>query len=419
MNSSYTQPNTSLSGNRYNRSTVEHAFLITWSGSSLLLSLAGNILILAAVYYRAFRIDKLSLLVIKHLAVSDIYFNAIWVLPTLVTLVAGNTWVLGTRLCEITTYLQYPPAIATILFITVLSANKYMRCKFPLQTLDLTTKAAYRITVGVWGFSLVHPALYFFSNLLKRQDKRAMELDQYKGSCDYHHGEDLSLYWNLLDMMCGLVYCMLPSVVLLASNAAILLIVKQKGRGNMKMSNLILIISITYLFFISYTPYTIKYMIPMLQLDKDIMPDCFKTVTYFLLYVNSWANAFIYYFTNTAFRNFVSSVIGLRGHWSARPSTCSAREPIRPARFREAHALQEVRRQQGAVTGLVRNRRVSAVVETLSAAPMTVQQSSCVIARPVVQHFIVQTGQAEPLIEQRLAPQSEPSSGQMLVVVKE
>ena len=294
----------------YTRSPLELSLLLIWTSGSLVAALAGNSFILLAVHRRAFRIDKLSMLIIRNLAISDIYFNLIWVLPTLVSLCEGNRWVLGKLLCSVTTYLQYPPAIATIFFITILSVNKWMRIRFPLKTLDISTKTVYIITISVWAFSFVHPSSYFFSNLAKPDDMRRMEMDPYKGSCDYHHSDHLALYWNVLDLLCALACCLTPSVILLAANLAILYRVKKKGRGTLKRSTLILILSLTSMFFISYTPYTVKYVVPLLKLGKNILPDGFIVLTYFLLYANSWANFFIYYLTNMHFRRFVLVTIG-------------------------------------------------------------------------------------------------------------
>ena len=299
----------------YNRTSVEFYILITWSVCSFTIAIIGNIVILLAVFFSAFRIDKFSLSVIKNLAVSDIYFNLIWVLPTLVTLLNGNVWVLGELVCAFTTYLQYPPAIATIFFITILSVNKWIRCQFPLRTLDMTTALAYKITIAVWSFAFIHPTLYFVSNqTITTSDKRLMKLDYYKGSCNYNDSTYLVLYWNLLDLTCAVVYCLGPSLVLVASNIAIVKIVKRKGRGNMKMSNFFMLVAITYLFLVSYTPYTIKYLIPILKVNLNVMPDSFIVLTYYLLYINSWANVFIYFFTNHSFRKFVISLMRFERH---------------------------------------------------------------------------------------------------------
>ena len=297
----------------HNRSYTEQYLLITWSIISLTMAVCGNTLILLSVFYRAFRIDKFSLLVIKNLAVSDVYFNAVWVLPTLVTLICDNEWILGEFLCGFTTYLQYPPAIATIFFITLLSGNKWVRCQFPLRTLDMSTAMVYKVTVTVWGLAFIHPTLYLVSNETMSSDRRIIELDYYKGSCDYHHGTDLSIYWNTLDLTCAVIYCLIPSGILVASNIAIIKIVKSKGRGKIKMKNFFMIVALTYFFLLSYTPYTIKYLIPMLKVDLKILPDSFIVLTYFLLYVNSWANTCIYLVTNQSFRSFAVSLLMCKG----------------------------------------------------------------------------------------------------------
>ena len=331
--------------NNYTRSESELFILTVWTSWSLASALIGNTVILVGIYSRAFRIDKLSLLTIKNLAVSDIYFNLIWVLPTLITLLNGNKWVLGQGICNFTTYMQYPPAIATIFFITLISVNKWMRCQFPLKTLDITTRTAYKLTIFIWGFSFLHPTAYFVSNLIKTEDPRYMELDLYKGSCDYHHGLDLAVYWSGVDLTCSLVCCMTPSGILLASNAAILYIVKKKGRGNVRVSNLLMIVCLTCMFFVSYMPYTIKYLMPFLVSDPHILPDAFVVMTYFMLYINSWANVFIYYFTNTSFKKFVLRLI--KCGEPSRKITNSSMRIMEKSRLAHVDRLRQVQLRKG------------------------------------------------------------------------
>ena len=365
----------------YTRSDTELFLLTAWTAWSLGAALIGNTLILVGVYSRAFRIDKLSLMTIKNLAVSDIYFNIIWVLPTLITLLNGNTWVLGQGICNFTTYLQYPPAIATIFFITLISVNKWMRCQFPLKTLDITTKTAYKITIGIWSFSFLHPSAYFISNLIKTDDLRYMELDLYKGSCDYHHGPDLAVYWNGVDLTCALVCCMAPSVILLASNAAILYIVKKKGRGNVRVSNLLMIVCLTYLFFVSYMPYTVKYLMPFLVSDPNILPDQFVVMTYFLLYVNSWANVFIYYFTNTSFKKFVLRVLKCGEPQKTTTTSIRIFEKSRLAHIDRVRQTQIALKVQKKNTPPAKTRNTSVVVIPQEICPQPMTLDTCKLAK--------------------------------------
>eukprot|EP00116_Pleurobrachia_bachei_P017320 sb/3477582/ len=64
----------------------------------------------------------------------------------------------------------------------------------------------------------------------------------------------------------------------------------------------------------------------MLGLPSDALPNAFIVLTYFLLYINSWANAFIYYWTNPSFARYVRCLLLCRPY-GARVSTATAAMP--------------------------------------------------------------------------------------------
>ena len=295
----------------FTRTDIETSFLIAWTCSSFILGVLGNTFILFATYRRAIKIDPNSLLFIKNLAVSDILFTLIWVLPTLITLCNKESWVLGDELCRVTTYLQYTPAISTICFITMLSLNKFVRCKFPLKVWRMSSRTSYLITVTSWTFGLLHPSIYFFSSLT-RSDKREIMLYPPKSSCDYYHGMHLTEHWHRIDMICSIIYTFIPTIVLIGANIGLIKLVTEKGR-NINRSNLALIFVVTVVFVCSYSPYVVRYTAPMIVKSAvHKIPGWFKTLMNFVLFVNSWFNLFAYYLTNASFRYFTQCAVQFR-----------------------------------------------------------------------------------------------------------
>ena len=286
----------------YSRTHTEACALLIWTCTSFVLGILGNLFIMFAVYRQGIKIDTNSLLFIKNLAVSDLLFNIIWVLPTLITLLHHNTWVLGDTMCHVTAYLQYTPAIATICFITMLSLNKFMRCMYPLRHVCTTSRTILILSVASWIFGFIHPSMYFFSSLA-RTDKRQIMLYLAKSSCDYYHGANLSYFWKTLDMLSAVVYTFIPTLLLITANIGLIKIVKDKG-PHFNKSNLALVFILTVVFIGSYSPYVVEYTVPMLGLSTNIIPNWFKTLKNFALFANSWFNVFVYYSTNATFRHF-------------------------------------------------------------------------------------------------------------------
>ena len=108
------------------------------------------------------------------------------------------------------------------------------------------------------------------------------------------------------------------------ANAALLRLVREKARGDVKMKHVVLIFVVTLIFFVSYLPFTVKYCLALLQVPDRAVGRWFFVLTNFLLYVNSWFNPFAYYLTNRAFRQYVSCVLACRSYRPRRASVVTS-----------------------------------------------------------------------------------------------
>ena len=86
-------------------------------------SLFGDTLILVASFNDGIKVNKSILRIIQHIAVADLGFSIVHVLPTIISLLA-NSWVLGNTLCDTRVYLGYMIHAAGIALIPLLSIFK-------------------------------------------------------------------------------------------------------------------------------------------------------------------------------------------------------------------------------------------------------------------------------------------------------
>jgi hypothetical protein len=133
------------------------ALLITWSVLTAVVSLAGNSLILlGTIKHNAIRLDKLSLVLIKNLAVSDLSNALFVVIPGIVTLHTGRALLRDNLLiCTALSYLQFIVPIFNSLSVCALSLNKLLILLNPLKTLNGGGRAGWCVAVGAWICSLL------------------------------------------------------------------------------------------------------------------------------------------------------------------------------------------------------------------------------------------------------------------------
>ena len=123
----------------------ERYTLTFWCSVILLGCLLGNsIILLATIRYKAIKLDKTSVFLIKNIAVTDLAMGMFGVHPSLVSLLHG-TWPYGAAACTIFYYIQNPISyVAAVLQVCALHLNKIYTILYPLRTVGRTKALAYR-----------------------------------------------------------------------------------------------------------------------------------------------------------------------------------------------------------------------------------------------------------------------------------
>ena len=162
-------------------SNAERYTLAAYHLFVLLSTLIGDSLILFASFKKgAFKLHPFIVTVIQHIAVSDLSYALLSVLPRAVSLLT-ESWVLGDSdaLCYATVYFVYFNYAAGLFLIAALTTSKFMLLKYPFRCSTWTKKLA----IGVCCISLTPPLI--FPILFSVVDKADIVFDSAIYTCIY------------------------------------------------------------------------------------------------------------------------------------------------------------------------------------------------------------------------------------------
>ena len=142
------------------RSDAERYTWIVFHIFILLSSLIGDSLILvAAIKYKAFKMNKLILVTMKHIAVSDICVTLSSVLPRTVALISNGQFY-GNVLCKINIYFNYYFIAVGLFQMAAMTTCKVATLQYPLRTNSLSSKDAHKACIAIWLSILSFPAFF-------------------------------------------------------------------------------------------------------------------------------------------------------------------------------------------------------------------------------------------------------------------
>ena len=143
------------------KSDAERYSWIAYNIFGVLSSLVGDILILLASSQKgSFRINRILVTIIQHVAVSDLAHTTKTLLPIIISLL-GNSWILGTTLCYATVYMvsiTYPAGMSLIAFLTT---AKFLILDCPLRAATWNNKWVHQVCCFIWLASFTAPMPYF------------------------------------------------------------------------------------------------------------------------------------------------------------------------------------------------------------------------------------------------------------------
>ena len=271
-----------------------------------LLSLSGDSIILVGTSrYKAIKLHRVLIVVIQHLAVSDLLQTVFRVLPIIVSLI-GQGWVMGTFLCRVNMTSLYINAPATAMLTAVLSTCKLLIVKNPLKMDTWSRKKAHTICAFFWLFSVLMPTQVmnmFFTTT------GSLYFDYIHYCCYSNPFLTSAPIWFIWFQFIFVLIAFLVTVLILISTSVLLLYTAQQAAarraGTVRWQGILTVTLTTAVFLVSYLPDVIVTTVDILTSVHPSSP--VKRTTSFFENINIVANFFVFSLTVRSFREFLSA----------------------------------------------------------------------------------------------------------------
>ena len=274
--------------------------LLTWSLGNLLLSLAGNTLVLvSSIKYSAIKLDEVSVALIQHISIADaayLIFRAGLGIPGLIT----RQWHLGQGMCDVSTFLTYTLAATSVHLICILNINKLLALKYPLKSILRQRRTGHILAACVWIVIIATVAItwwltdwscHFRSNILNCLESAQRER---------------------LKQVIFAIYIIGPMFVIVITTVLLMRLV-HTARG-LRVKGIITLISVSVVLLVAWLPYGIYNGVMAFLSDETIRRNVHTcaivdTISVYLLYANYSCNPLIYYRSVKSFNKFVKEAV--------------------------------------------------------------------------------------------------------------
>ena len=280
-------------------------FQIVWGTISFTLGMMGNVFVLyATIVHNAIKLDKMSVWIIKNLAVADICNCVLFLLPTLLTQYGK---LLGTLLFEERFYMVmscyiYSFYVANMFLVNFLSVNKLIRCMFPLRNLDSSRRQRLTVTIVtilacsvtmIWQIYTISTGLDILSkNAMSTGYLGVEHMTTIINRCKMEQTEKV-----LSDLI--LIICLaLPCLSLIILNSALVIFAVKKSNTSLNKRNLVTVIIMVSTFLLSFLPYFLVNFLDLASLEINEMVAAIP-------FMSAWINPIIYFAVNPTFSTFV------------------------------------------------------------------------------------------------------------------
>lgn len=136
------------------QSNLERWSWFTFLTVTFITSLLGDsIILIASVKKNAFKLNRIIVVIIQHIAVGDLLRSISFVLPTALSL-ATDGWSFGKELGYLTFFFNFFSYQVGNVFLSVLTCAKLLLLLYPIKTRAWTKKGAHVVLGCCWMFAL-------------------------------------------------------------------------------------------------------------------------------------------------------------------------------------------------------------------------------------------------------------------------
>ena len=270
---------------------VVRIFLIFLTLIIVALGICGNgIVLYSSIKCNVIDMDRVSIILLEHLAVADILVTIIRTLPMLTTL-CFNGWVLGSALCFVNGVMGHIPLGFEAILLAMISLHRLYIVTHPKDPTISRLKVKLSLAF-VWSFCCVYIAPIVMVDSV-------VYVIPYKSQCDFTFIK-YSYHYRVTRAVMMLI---LLSTILISNIVMFVIATKQAsqitGSSAPRRSAVITISSICLAYLLSYTPF----MLCEVLWYRNIQPGWYGMFYSYMLTLNTIVNPIIYTLTNVKFRD--------------------------------------------------------------------------------------------------------------------
>ena len=299
------------------KSDVERYFYISWLMFVVVCSLLGDtIILIASSKYNAFKLHKIIVALIQHLAVNDLLVSSANLAPAMFSAIyqTGSPY----RFMDyIRFFAAYYSAVVCSVFISLLTTTKVLLLKYPFRVGFLSKRTAHKVCILIWILSSHVPLVHLY---ISTDD---VKFDYRTYNCMYRYTSDI---WKIL-LPAQAVYCLfIPNTIVVITTIVLMntaIKAAKDHRKNLKWQGVTTVGLTAVIYTISVFPYVVYFIAePFMTNDNPHNPGPFY-VEFFriangVIPLSVVSNFFVYSLTVASFRRFLLGKLQRRDPTSRR-----------------------------------------------------------------------------------------------------
>lgn len=242
---------------------------------------------------------------VRNLAIADILYIILQVIPDITARMSHHTWILGTPACFICAHFVYMTGIANMAFIFTISLYRLLTCIFPITfNLLISKRKANLFAAAVWVYSVI-PSIVYLAFSFKGKETviwDAVIWDAESLDCTLEFTEQ-----GLVDMIIGPITIVLPFIGIIVFNVALLVLAYKSAQKLGRSGNqaFLTISAVSSLFIISWLPYIVRKVVGAILEESDL--SWLKKIDIILYQFSTFGNPVIYTMVNGRFRSWIKT----------------------------------------------------------------------------------------------------------------
>ena len=264
-----------------------------------IMGLIGNgLVVYSSIRYNAIQLDRISIVLVRNLAVADMLYTLVTVVP-LTTTYFARRYILGDIYCFISAHLAFIPGAANALTVLTITAYRLRVITFPLH--GVSRRSAHLAILLIWIFSMAGTVIS-----LGYKSKFVFISSTARCLTTVYVNEAAAPLFGAVFILQTVV----PIVLITVFNLVLLLVAyrqKKRHSSNRKVNlkGLITIFFLSGLFICSLTPFVI---FTYLKTKGIKVPPALDLMAFHFIFLNVGGNPILYTITNRRFGKYVKNL---------------------------------------------------------------------------------------------------------------